>query len=104
KPWPAFFQGGRANGCPEGVEEALRWMASGTVGLLNVANVGPLKPICKAFKGLIQAAEGAAEVDENLRELIAWCAFLTEVLLQHGKEVDDLAAVMRPLRDFESVT
>ncbi|CAN0452600.1 unnamed protein product, partial [Scytosiphon promiscuus] len=47
KPWPAFLQGGWANGCPEGIEEALRWMASGAVGLLNVANVGPLKPICK---------------------------------------------------------
>ncbi|CAM9339429.1 unnamed protein product, partial [Hapterophycus canaliculatus] len=104
KPWPAFLQGGWANDCPEGVEEALRWMASGTVGLLNVANVGPLTPICTAFKGLIQAAEGAAEADENLRELIAWCAFLTEVLLQLGKEVDALAPVIKPLKDFESVT
>ena len=80
-------------------------MASGTVGLLDLASVGPLVPICKAFKGLIQAAEGAAEADAHLRELIAWCAFLlTEVLLKHGKEMDPLAPVMKPLKDFESVT
>ncbi|CAB1119260.1 unnamed protein product [Ectocarpus sp. CCAP 1310/34] len=104
KKWPAFLHGEWANGCPEDVGEALAWMASGVVGLLNVASVGPLMPICEAFKGLIQAAEGAAEADENLRELIAWCAFLTDVLLQHGKEVDALAPVMKPLRDFVSTT
>eukprot|EP00903_Cladosiphon_okamuranus_P005675 g5638.t1 len=105
KHWPAFLHGGWANGCPEDVEDALAWMASGTVRLLDMASVGPLVPICKAFKGLIQAAEGAAEADAHLRELIAWCAFiLTEVLLRHGKEVDAHAPVMKPLRDFESVT
>eukprot|EP00903_Cladosiphon_okamuranus_P008759 g8391.t1 len=56
--------------------------------------------ICRAFKGLILAAERAAEADENLRELIAWCAFLTEVLLQHGKEENALGRVMEPLNAF----
>lgn len=80
-------------------------MASGAVGLLSLASVGPLTPICEAFKGLIQAAEGAAEADKNLRELIAWCAFLlTEVLRKHGKELDASAPVMKPLKDFESTT
>lgn len=61
-------------------------------------------PVCEAFKGLIQAAEGAAEADEALRELISWCAFLTEVLLQYGKEVHALAPVMKPLNSFVSTT
>lgn len=81
------------------------WMASGAVGLLSLASVGPLTPICEAFKGLIQAAEGAAEADKNLKELIAWCAFLlTEVLRKHGKDLDASAPVMKPLKDFESTT
>ncbi|CAN0387216.1 unnamed protein product, partial [Pylaiella littoralis] len=104
KPWPAFLHAGLASDCPENVGEALAWMASGAVGLLNVASVGPLVPVCEAFKGLIQAAEGAAEADEKLRELISWCAFLTEVLLQHGKELDDLAPVRNPLVAFVSTT
>ncbi|CAN0234238.1 unnamed protein product [Scytosiphon promiscuus] len=84
KPWPAFLHAGLASDCPENVGEALAWMASGAVGLLNVASVGPLVP--------------------KLRELISWCVFLTEVLLQHGKEVDDLAPVMTPLNAFVSTT
>lgn len=104
KQWPAFLHGGWANSCPEDVGDALAWMASGAVGLLNVVSVGPLVPVGEAFKGLIQAGEGAAEADVNLRELIAWCAFLTEVLLQQGKGVDTLAPVMRSLKDFESTT
>ncbi|CAM9392553.1 unnamed protein product [Pylaiella littoralis] len=104
KPWPAFLHAGLASDCPENVEEALAWMASGAVRRLNVASVGPLVSVCEAFKGLIQAAEGAAEVDEKLRELISWCVFLTEVLLQHGKGLDDLAPVRNPLVAFVSTT
>lgn len=82
----------------------MKWMASGAVGLLNIASVGPLVPVCEAFKRLIQAAEGAAEADESMRELIGWCIFLVDVLLQHGEEVDALAPVMKPLNDFVATT
>ncbi|CAN0497334.1 unnamed protein product, partial [Ectocarpus sp. 12 AP-2014] len=79
-------------------------MASRAVGFLNLASVGPLTPVCEAFKGLIEAVEGAAEADEKLRELITWCAFLTEVLLQHGTEENALAPVMNQLTAFVSTT
>eukprot|EP00903_Cladosiphon_okamuranus_P008733 g8365.t1 len=104
KPWPASLHGGFANVCPEDGEEALAWMASGAVGFLNGAAMVPLVPICRVFKGLVLAAERAAEADENLRELIAWCAFMTEVLLQHGKEENALGRVMEPLNAFVSTT
>ena len=38
----------------------------------------------QGYIGLIQAPEA----DEDLRKLIAWCCFLTEVLLRHGEEMD----------------
>ncbi|CAN0433333.1 unnamed protein product, partial [Ectocarpus fasciculatus] len=46
RPWPAFVHAGLQargewNNCPEAVGEALEWMASATVGLLDMASVGP---------------------------------------------------------------
>lgn len=79
-------------------------MAVGAVGLLNVASAGPLVPVCEASKAPIRAAEGAVEANEKLRERISWCVFLTEVLLQHGKEVDAPAPVMKPRIAFVSIT
>ncbi|CAN0585642.1 unnamed protein product, partial [Ectocarpus sp. 12 AP-2014] len=104
KPWPAFLHSGLANDCPDTAKDALAWMASQAVGFLNVASVGPLTPVCEAVKGLIEAVEGAAEADDKLRELITWCAFLTEVLLQHGTEENALAPVMNQLTAFVSTT
>ena len=77
-------------------------MASATVGLLDAASVDPLTPVCKAFTALIEAAEGATEVAENLGELISWCAFLVGVFIEHGKHVGDLTAIAKPLNEFVS--
>ena len=72
------------------------------MGLLDMASVGPLKPVCRAFTALIEAAEGATEVAENLEELISWCAFLVGVFIEHGKHVDDLAPITELLNKFVS--
>ncbi|CAN0424922.1 unnamed protein product, partial [Ectocarpus sp. 13 AM-2016] len=71
KPWPAFLHlGARATEewetCPTPVQEALAWMAGATVGVLDMASVVPLEPVCQAFKGLIEATEGAAKAQEKL--------------------------------------
>eukprot|EP00903_Cladosiphon_okamuranus_P009156 g8749.t1 len=109
KPWPAFLRGavdvrGEWDDCPEGARDALKWMASIAVGLLDNASVDPLTPVCKAFTALIEAAQGAIEVVENLRELVTWCAFLVGVFIEHGKQVDNLKAVTKPLNEFVSTT
>ncbi|CAB1113195.1 unnamed protein product [Ectocarpus sp. CCAP 1310/34] len=109
KPWPAFLCAGvdvhgEWDNCPEGARDALEWMASTAVGLLDVASVGPLTPVCQAFTALIEAAQGAMEVVENLRELVTWCAFLVGVLIEHGKQVDNLKAVNKPLNEFVATT
>eukprot|EP00752_Nemacystus_decipiens_P017370 g15565.t2 len=109
KPWTAFLRAGiRARGewndCPESVGEALEWMATATVGLLDVASVGPLTPACKAFRALIEAAEGVTEVTEFLVELIAWSAYLVSVFIEHRTHMGDLAPVTQPLDEFVSTT
>ncbi|CAN0598828.1 unnamed protein product [Ectocarpus sp. 12 AP-2014] len=71
-------------------------MAGATVGMLNTASVGPLVPVCQAFKGLIEAAEGAAESQDKLRGLISRCAFLISVLIQHDRLVGPLARCRSP--------
>ncbi|CAB1113778.1 unnamed protein product [Ectocarpus sp. CCAP 1310/34] len=96
KPWPAFLHlGARATkeweACPTPVQEALAWMATATVGVLDMTSVGPLEPVCQAFKGLIEAAEGAAESQDKLKGLISRCPFLTTVLIQHDRAVGPLA-------------
>ena len=77
-------------------------MATAAVGLLDVASVGPLTPVCRAFTALIDAAQGATEAAENLGELISWCAFLVGVFIEHGKHVGDLAPIAKPLDEFVS--
>ncbi|CAM9310917.1 unnamed protein product, partial [Ectocarpus fasciculatus] len=109
KPWPAFLQlGARAleewEACPTPVQEALAWIARATVGVLDIASVGPLVPVCRAFKGLIEAAEGAAESQDKLKGLISRCAFLTTVLIQHDRAVGPLAQVQKPMGDFVATT
>ncbi|CAM9583686.1 unnamed protein product [Ectocarpus sp. 4 AP-2014] len=109
RPWPAFLQiGARVTeeweGCPTPVQEALAWMATTAVGVLDTASVGPLVPVCHAFKALIEAAEGAAECQEKLKGLISWCAFLTTVLIQHDRAVGPLARVHKPMTDFIATT
>ncbi|CAN0180279.1 unnamed protein product, partial [Pylaiella littoralis] len=65
---------------------------------------GPLEPVCQAFKALVEAAQGAAESQEKLRKLVSRCAFLTTVLIQHGRVVGALAHVQRPISDFVATT
>ncbi|CBJ25719.1 NB-ARC and TPR repeat-containing protein-likely pseudogene [Ectocarpus siliculosus] len=79
-------------------------MATATVGVLNSASVGPLVPVCQAFKGLIEAVEGAAESHDKLKRLISRCAFLTTVLIQHDRAVGPLAQVQKPIKDFVATT
>eukprot|EP00903_Cladosiphon_okamuranus_P006332 g6204.t1 len=95
---------GEWDDCPEIVGEALEWMATAAVGFPDVASVGPLTPVCKASRALIEAAKGASEAAENLGELISWCAFLVSVFIEHGKHVGDLAPVAKPLDEFVSTT
>ena len=107
--WPAFLHAGvEANGmwndCPETVKDALEWMATTTVGLLDTASIGLLTPVCRAFSALIKAAEGTIEVAENLKELISWCSFLVGVFIEHGKHVGDLGPVQKALDEFVSIT
>ncbi|CAN0511957.1 unnamed protein product, partial [Ectocarpus sp. 8 AP-2014] len=109
KPWPAFLHlGARATeeweACPTPVQEALAWMAGATVGVLDIASVGLLEPVCQAFKGLIEAAEGAAQSQDKLKGLISRCAFLTTVLIQHDRAVGPLAQVQKPMKDFVATT
>ncbi|CAM9128742.1 unnamed protein product [Ectocarpus sp. 12 AP-2014] len=109
KPWPAFLQiTARATeeweACPTPVQEALTWMATATVGVLDIASVGPLVPVCQAFKALIEAAEGAAESHDKLQGLVSRCAFLTTVLIQHHRVVGPLAQVQKPMKDFIATT
>lgn len=73
-------------------------------GLLDVASVGPLTPVCQAFKALIEAAEGAAEAQEKLRELVSWCAFLTCIFPKLGRAVGALSDISSLLRDFAATT
>ncbi|CAN0240058.1 unnamed protein product, partial [Ectocarpus sp. 12 AP-2014] len=109
RPWPVFLQiGARANeeweACPTPVQEALAWMATTTVGVLDTASVGPLLPVCQAFKALIEAAEGAADCQDKLKGLISRCAFLTTVLIQYDRAVGPLAQVQKPMKDFVATT
>eukprot|EP00752_Nemacystus_decipiens_P009335 g8343.t1 len=109
KQWPSFLQVGLEardewDNCPEGVGEALEWMSTATVGLLDIASVGPLTPMCKTFAALIEATQGAIEVAEKLKNLICWCAFLVCVFIEHGKRVGDLSPVTTPLDEFLSIT
>lgn len=69
KRWPAFLRVGSAaldewEDCPDAVEDALEWMATTTGGLLDLASVGPLTPVCQAFRALIEGADGAMEAEE----------------------------------------
>ncbi|CAM9937884.1 unnamed protein product [Ectocarpus sp. 8 AP-2014] len=105
KPWPAFLQiTARATeewkACPTPVQEALAWTATATVGVLDIASVGPLVPVCQAFKALIEAAEGAAKSQDKLQRLVSRCAFLTTVLIQYHRAVGPLAQVQKPMKDF----
>ncbi|CAM9442254.1 unnamed protein product, partial [Ectocarpus sp. 6 AP-2014] len=109
RPWPTFLQiGARANeeweACPTPVQEALAWMATTTVGALDTASVGPLVPVCQAFKALIEAAERAAACQDKLKGLISRCAFLTTVFIQHDRAVGPLAQVQKPMKDFVATT
>ncbi|CBJ32852.1 NB-ARC and TPR repeat-containing protein-likely pseudogene [Ectocarpus siliculosus] len=109
KPWPAFLHiGARATeeweACPTVSEEALTWMTTSAVGVLGVASVGPLVPVCEAFKALIEAAEGAAESQDKLQSLVSQCAFLATVLIQHGRAVGPLTQVHKPIQDFVVTT
>ncbi|CAM9122770.1 unnamed protein product [Laminaria digitata] len=109
RPWPAFLHiGARATQewevCPSPVQEALGWMTTAVVGVLDIASVGPLEPVCQAFKALIEAAEDAAESQEKLQSLVSRCAFLTTVLIQHGRAVGPLAHVQKPMTDFVATT
>lgn len=66
KPWPAFLLVGSDalddwENCPYIAKDALEWMTTSAVGLLDIASVGPLKPVLQAFKALIEAAGGAAK-------------------------------------------
>ncbi|CAM9432773.1 unnamed protein product [Ectocarpus sp. 12 AP-2014] len=79
-------------------------MATATVGVLDVAGVGPLVPVCQAFKALIEAAEGAAESQDKLQSLVSRCAFLTTVLIQHGRAVGPLAQAQKPIQDVVVTT
>lgn len=90
KPWPAFLLVGYDtvdgwDNCPDVAKDALEWMTTSAVGLLDIASVEPLTPICEAFKALIEAAGGAAEAEEKLRDLISWCSFIIGVLIKLGK-------------------
>ncbi|CAN0578981.1 unnamed protein product, partial [Ectocarpus sp. 12 AP-2014] len=51
RPWPVFLHiGARATeeweACPTVAQEALTWMATAAVGVLDGASVGPLVPVC----------------------------------------------------------
>lgn len=109
EPWPAFLHIGTETvdgweNCPEVAQEALRWMATSAGGLLDITSVGPLTPVCQAFKSLIEAAAGAAEAHEKLRELVHWCARLTHVFIKLGKTVGALSGVSSSLQEFVSTT
>ncbi|CAN0382120.1 unnamed protein product [Ectocarpus sp. 8 AP-2014] len=109
RPWPAFLHiGARATeeweACPTVAQEALTWMTTSAVGVLGVASVGPLVPVCEAFKALIEAAEGAAKSQDKLQSLVSQCAFLATVLIQHGRAVGPLAQVHKPIQDFVVTT
>ncbi|CAN0553790.1 unnamed protein product [Ectocarpus sp. 12 AP-2014] len=109
RPWPTFLHiGSRATeeweACPTVAQEALTWIATATVGVLGVASVGPLVPVCEAFKALIEAAEGAAECQDKLQSLVSQCAFLATVLIQHGRAVGPLAQVHKPIEDYVDTT
>ncbi|CBJ31695.1 NB-ARC and TPR repeat-containing protein-likely pseudogene [Ectocarpus siliculosus] len=109
KPWPAFLTiAARATeeweACPTPAHEALGWMTTTAVGVLDAASVGPLVPVCQAFKSLIEAVEGAAECQDKLKGLISRCAFLTTVLMQHDRGVGPLAQVQKPMKDFATMT
>lgn len=77
-----------------------------TGGLLDIASVGPLTPVCQAFKALIEAAGGAMEAEENLRDLISWCAFVIRVFMNLGATAGSLsdAPVRKCLQDFGLTT
>lgn len=90
--------------CPSPVQEALEWMATAAVGVLDFASVGPLLPVSQAFKALIEAAQGAAQAQDGLLSLVSRCAFLTTVLIQHGRAVGPLAQVQKPIDDFVATT
>ena len=107
KPWPAFLRVGSEalsewEDCPDAVQDALEWMATTTGGLLDLASVGPLTPVCQAFKALIEAAGGAMEAEENLRALISWCSFLIGVFMKLGTTEGTLSngPVRKCLQDF----
>lgn len=80
------------------------WMATSAGGVLDIASIGPLTPVCQAFKALIEAAQGAAASQDKLQSLVSWCAFLTTVFLQHDRAVGPLAQVRKPMKDFETTT
>ena len=111
KPWPAFLLVGADaldewENCPDVAKEALEWMTTSAVGVLDIASVGPLTPICQAFKALIEAAGGAAEAEDNLRELISWCSFIIGVFIKLGKTRDALSdtPANKCLQEFETTS
>ena len=107
KRWPAFLRIGAETldeweNCPEGVQQALEWMVTSAGGVLDIASVGPLTPVCQAFKALIEAAAGAAQVQKKLRELISWCAFLVRVFIKRGETTQALSDIGSRLQEFVS--
>ncbi|CAM9226204.1 unnamed protein product [Ectocarpus sp. 13 AM-2016] len=72
--------------------------------LLDTGSVGPLVPVCQAFKTLIEAAEGAEESENKLVSLISRCAFLTTVFIQHARAIGPLAQVQKPMKEFVATT
>lgn len=108
KHWPFFLRVGMETlegweSCPETAQEFLQLMGSSAVGLLHISSVGPLTPVCQAFKALIEAFSGVAKVRGSLRELVSWCAFLTRVFIKLGSGA--LSADVRfKLEEFASTT
>lgn len=79
-------------------------MATSAMSLLDIESVGPLTPVCQAFKALVEAAEGTAQAQQNLREVVSWCAFLIRAFMNLGKTVGGHSDTDSSLRDFASTT
>lgn len=89
--------------CPEDARGYLQLMGSAAVGLLDISSVGPLTPVCQAFKSLINAFIGVAKVRGSLLELVFWCASLTRIFIEEGSGALS-AGIQSKLKDFASTT
>lgn len=76
------------------------------VGALDIASVGPLTPVCKALKALIEAAEGAAQVADQLKGLVSWCTYLVHAFVMFGKDPANLTCenIHKTLKEFVVTT